>query len=115
MGTENKNYISNITEITWGSAEISEGTQKGKNYLLTLKLGKQVEKLIVYPALAGADYDNALKSYESKFNDYRTIIAKREADEKKLKEEFEAKQVAFVAEQKIITEQMIKERIRFQK
>ena len=115
VGTENKNYISNIAEITWGSAEISEGTQKGKNYLLTLKLGKQIEKLIVYPALAGADYDKALKSYESKFNDYRTIIAKREADEKKLKEEFEAKQVAFVAEQKIITEQMIKERIRFQK
>jgi hypothetical protein len=115
VGTENKNYISNIAEITWGSAEISEGIQKGKNYLLTLKLGKQIEKLIVYPALAGADYDKALKSYESKFNDYRTIIAKREADEKKLKEEFEAKQTAFVAEQKIITEQMIKERIRWQK
>ena len=115
VGAENKNYISNIAEITWGSAEISEGTQKGKNYLLTLKLGKQVEKLIVYPALAGADYDKALKSYESKFNDYKTIIAKREADEKKLKEEFEAKQTVFVAEKNMITQQIIKERIRFQK
>ena len=115
VGTENKNYISNIAEITWGSAEISEGTQKGKNYLLTLKLGKQVEKLIVYPALTGADYDKALKSYESKFNDYKTIIAKREADEKKLKEEFEAKQTVFVAEKNMITQQIIKERIRLQK
>ena len=115
VGTENKNYSSKFGDIVWNSAEISEGPQKGKNYILTLKLKEQVEKLIVYPALTGADYDKALVTYESKFNDYKTIIAKREADEKKLKAEFEAKQASFVAEQKIITEQMIKERIRWQK
>jgi len=115
VGTENKNYSSKFGDIVWNSAEISEGPQKGKNYILTLKLKEQVEKLIVYPALTGADYDKALVTYESKFNDYKTIIAKREADEKKLKADFEAKQASFVAEQKIITEQMIKERIRWQK
>ena len=80
-----------------------------------MKLRERVEKLIVYPALTGADYDKALKSYESKFNDYKTAVAKRETEEKRLKEEFEAKQVAFAAEQKAITKKLIEERIRWQK
>ncbi|MBL7937301.1 MAG: hypothetical protein JNM51_15940 [Bacteroidia bacterium] len=115
VGAENQNYNSKLADITWSSAEVSEGPIKGKNYLLTLKLRERVEKLIVYPALTGADYDKALKSYESKFNDYKTAVAKREADEKRLKEEFEAKQAAFVTEQKRLTDEMIKERIRWQK
>ncbi|MBC7695065.1 MAG: hypothetical protein H7141_06410 [Burkholderiales bacterium] len=115
VGTENKNFSSKLADITWSSAEISEGPIKGKNYLLTLKLKDQVEKLIVYPTLTGADYDKALKVYESKFNDYKHLVAKREADEKKLKEEFEAKQAAFAAELKKFSEDMIKEKIRWKK
>lgn len=115
VGAENKNFNSKLADITWSSAEVSEGPVKGKNYLLTLKLKERVEKLIVYPALTGANYDNALKSYETKFNDYKNLVAKREADEKKLKEEFEAKQAAFALEQKNLTAEMIKERIRWQK
>jgi hypothetical protein len=115
VGIENKNYSSKLADITWSSAEVSEGPVKGKNYILTLKLREQVEKLIVYPALTGADYDKALKSYENKFNDYKTAVTKREAEEKRLKEEFEAKQVAFAAEQKRLTDEMIKERIRWKK
>lgn len=115
VGSENKNYNSKLAEITWSSAEVSEGPQKGKNYLLTLKLRERVEKLIVYPALTGADYDKALKSYESKFAEYKTLAAKREADEKRLKEEFEAKQAAYVAEQKKLNEEFIKEKIRWQR
>ncbi len=115
VGAENKNFNSKLADITWSSAEVSEGPQKGKNYLLTLKLKERVEKLIVYPALTGADYDKAIKLYETKFNDYKNIAAKREADEKKLKEEFEAKQAAFLLEQKRLTAEMIKEKIRWQK
>lgn len=115
VGAENKNYSSKLADITWSSAEVSEGPIKGKNYLLTLKLRERVEKLIVYPALTGADYDKALKNYESKFADYKSLVAKREADEKRLKEEFEAKQVAFAAEQKRLTEEMLRERIRWKK
>ena len=115
VGSENKNYSSKLADITWSSAEVSEGPTKGKNYLLTLKLRERVEKLIVYPALSGADYDKALKSYESKFNDYKSIIAKREAEEKRLKEEFEIKQAAFAVEQKRLTDEMVKERIRWKK
>ena len=112
VGSENKNYNSKLTDITWSSAEISEGTQKGKNYTLTLKLKERIEKLIVYPALAGKDYDNAIKTYDAKFNEYKNVLAKRVADEKKLKEEFEKKQAEYVAEQKKLTDDLIKERIK---
>jgi hypothetical protein len=115
VGSENKNYNSKLADITWSSAEVSEGPQKGKNYILTLKLRERVEKLVVYPALTGADYDKAIKSYESKFADYKNLVAKREADEKKLREEFEAKQAIYVAEQKKLNEDYIKEKIRWQK
>ncbi len=112
VGAENKNYNSKLADITWSSAEISEGTQKGKNYLLTLKLRDRVEKLIVYPALLGKEYDAALKNYDSKFKEYQTVLAKRLAVEKKLKEEFEKKQAEYLAEQKKLSDDLIKERIR---
>lgn len=115
VGTENKNYNSKLADITWGSAEVSEGPQKGKNYLLTLKLRERVEKLIVYPALTGADYDKALKSYESKFADYKNLAAKREADEKRLKEEFEAKQTALFEERKKLKEEQVQANIKYWK
>jgi hypothetical protein len=113
VGTENKNYNSKLADITWSSAEVSEGPQKGKNYLLTLKLRERVEKLIVYPALTGSDYDKALKSYESKFADYKNLAAKREADEKRLKEEFEAKQVALFEERKKLKEEQVQANIKY--
>lgn len=85
VGSENKNYNSKLSEITWSSAEISEGSQKGKNYLLTLKLRDRIEKLFVYPALTGKDFDNALKTYDIKYIEYKNVLAKRLADEKKIK------------------------------
>ncbi|MES2515270.1 MAG: hypothetical protein V4580_14050 [Bacteroidota bacterium] len=115
VGAENKNYNSKLADITWNSAEVSEGPIKGKNYILTLKYKDQVEKLVVYPALTGADYEKAVKTYESKFSDYKNLVAKREAEEKKLKEEFEAKQAVFAAQEKKLTEEMLKEKIRWKK
>ncbi|MFO0322029.1 MAG: hypothetical protein ACK504_06350 [Bacteroidota bacterium] len=112
VGSENKNYNPKLADITWGSAEISEGTQKGKNYLLTLKLRERVEKLIVYPALSGKDYEEAIKQYDAKFTEYKSVLAKRLTDEKKLKEEFEKKQAEYIAEQKRLTDNLIKEQIK---
>lgn len=113
IGAENKNYDSKMADITWTSAEISEGTQKGKNYTLTLKQSSRVEKLIVYPTLSGTDYDKAQIAFESKFAEYKKLEAKRLADEQKLKEEFEAKQKAYLAQQKQLSEDLIKEQIKF--
>jgi hypothetical protein len=112
VGAENKNYNAKLSEITWSSAEISEGPQKGKNYLVTLKLRERVEKLVVYLALTGANYDKAIASYEKKFSEYTNLVTKREADEKKLKEEFEAKQQAYLAEQKKLNDELVRERIK---
>ncbi|MES2131702.1 MAG: hypothetical protein V4506_05085, partial [Bacteroidota bacterium] len=112
VGTENKNYNSDFSKITWTSAEITEGPQKGKNYTLILTQINRVERLVVYPALTGANYDVALKSYEAKFEDYKNLAAKREANEKKLKEEFEERQAKFATEQKELYQKLTKERIR---
>ena len=112
VGSENKNYNSNLSEITWSSAEISEGTHRGKNYLLTLKLRDRVEKLIVYPALTGKDYDEAIKAYDTKYGDYKNLLAKRLAEEKRLKLEFEKKQADYIAQQKKLNDDLVKERIK---
>lgn len=115
VGSENKNYKDNLTDITWSSAEISEGPKKGENYLLTLKLKNRTEKLVVYPTLSGADYEKAIDAYSKKFAYYKTLTAEREAKEQKLKEEFEAKQAAYIAEQKKLSEEQFRERLRIQK
>lgn len=112
VGSENKNYNSNLSEITWSSAEISERTQRGKNYLLTLKLRDRVEKLIVYPALTGKDYDEAIKAYDTKYSEYKNVLAKRLTEEKRLKLEFEKKQAEYIAQQKKLNDDLVKERIK---
>lgn len=98
VGEENKNYRSNMHDITWTDVKISEGPVKGKNYLLTLVYRRQVEKLIVYPTLTGKDFELAEKNYNQKFNEYKVLIEKREAQEKKLVDELQAKQTAYFAE-----------------
>lgn len=115
VGSENKNYSKELHEITWSSATISEGPQKGKNYILTLALRSRVEKLVVYPVLNDADYATAMTSYEKKFEDYNKLLAKKEAEELKLKQEMEAKQKAYLQEQKQLSEQALREKIRLQK
>jgi hypothetical protein len=71
-----------------------------------------IEKLVVYPALTGANYDKAIATYEKKFGEYKNLVMKREADERKLKEKFEAKQQAYIAEQKKLNEELVRERIK---
>lgn len=115
VGDENKNYTKSLHEVTWSSAIISEGPQKGKNYLLTLTHGNRNEKLIVYPVLSGANYETAVKQYEKKFNDYSGLLVKRNADEKRLKEEMELKQKAYMEDQKKLSAELVKEQIRIRR
>jgi hypothetical protein len=115
VGTENKNYTKELHSITWSSAIVSAGPQKGKNYLLTLKYKSREEKLVVYPVLTGEDYEKAAEVYEKKFADYGNLLEKREADEKKLKEEMIAKQKAYVEEQKKLSAELLKEQIRIRR
>lgn len=115
VGSENKNYSKELHSITWSSAVVSQGPQKGKNYLLTLKHKSREEKLIVYPVLTGEDYEKASDVYEKKFAEYNTLLDKRVADEQKLKAEMEAKQKAYLEEQKRLSAELLKEQIRIRR
>lgn len=115
IGTESTNYKPEMKDITWSSAEIEEGPKKGINYILVLKLKQRVEKLVVYPVLTGNDFAEALKKYEEKFEKYKTLQAKRVAEEEKLKAEMEAKQAAYVAQKKKMEEEYLREKIRIEK
>ncbi|MEO6304635.1 MAG: hypothetical protein ABIP51_15855 [Bacteroidia bacterium] len=112
VGPENKNYRQEMHEITWSDVKVSEGPVKGKNYLLTLTYRKQVEKLIVYPTLSGADLEKAEKKYQQKFKDYEALVDKREVEEKRLMAEMEAKQTAYLADIKKKKEEYEKEKIK---
>jgi hypothetical protein len=115
IGTESTNYKPEMKDITWSSAEIEEGPKKGVNYILVLKLKQRIEKLVVYPVFTGNDFAEASKKYEERFEKYKTLQAKRMADEEKLKAEMEAKQAAYMAQQKKIQEEYVREKIRIQK
>ena len=98
IGLENKNYTKEMSDITWNDVRISEGPQKGKNYLLTLIYRSRKEKLIVYPVLSGKDLEKAQQTYQQKFKDYEGLVKKREADETNLMNELKAKQVAYLTD-----------------
>jgi hypothetical protein len=115
VGAENKNYNKELQQITWSNAVITEGTQKGKNYTLTLRKRNREEKLIVYPVLSGENYEKALEVYDRKFNEYNGLVAKRDAEEQKLKAEMEAKQKVFMEEQKKLSAELLKEQIRIRR
>lgn len=115
IGSENTNYKDEMKNITWSSAEIEEGPQKGKNYVLVLKLRQRTEKLIVYPVLTQGDYEVASKKYEEKFEKYKTLQTKQQADEDKLKAEMEAKQAVYMAQKKKMEEEYLRERNRLEK
>lgn len=110
VGPENNNYKKELHDITWSDVKVSEGPQKGKNYLLTLTYRKRVEKLIVYPVLSGADLEKAEKMYQKKFKEYEGLAEKRVADEKKLMAEMEAKQKEYMAQLQKAKEKYEKER-----
>lgn len=100
VGPENKNYSQELHEITWEDVKVTQGPIKGVNYLLSLKYRARIEKLVVYPVLSGKDLETATATYKRKFADYTALSAKREAEELRLKQELEAKQAAYLAEQK---------------
>jgi hypothetical protein len=115
VGNENKNYTKELHTITWSSATISQGPQKGKNYILNLKYRNREEKLIVYPVLIGEDYEKAAQVFDKKMSEYNVALEKREADEQKLKEEMAAKQKAYMEEQKKLSADLLKEQIRIRR
>ncbi|MBL7930365.1 MAG: hypothetical protein JNL60_00600 [Bacteroidia bacterium] len=112
VGPENKNYRKELHDITWSDVKISQGPDKGTNYLLTLSYRNQTEKLIVYPVLEGNDYEKAINIYNQKFDTYQALTEKKQGDERRLLAEMEAKQRVYLQEQKKKEEELKKERTR---
>lgn len=110
VAPENKNYSKELHNITWSDVKISEGPQKGKNYILTLSYRNRSERLIVYPVFRGEEFERVEKIYETKLAEYQKALQKRNADENKLMDELKLKQAAYLAEQKKKQEQYNKER-----
>lgn len=114
VGPENKNYTKDLHEITWSDLKISQGPQKGVNYLLNLKSRSRSEKLIVYPVLSGKDLENATTLYSQKLEEYQNRLEAREESEKRLLAELENKQTLYLAEQKEKKAQYDRERRQLQ-
>lgn len=100
VGKENKNYSKELTAITWSDLKITQGPQKGKNYLLHLSYRERKESLVVYPVFTSKDYDKAYNVYETKLKEYNRLSDKKAIEEKRLLQEMEAKQAAYMKEQK---------------
>lgn len=100
VGPENKNYSKEFHEITWSDIKVSQGPVKGKNYILHLIYRNRSEKLIVYPVLNDKDYTKAETAYLEQLDNYQALVEKRTNEEKRLVAEMQAKQAAYLAEQK---------------
>lgn len=110
VGAENKNYTPKLHDVTWNDLKITEGPQKGKNYLLTLIYRSRKEQLIVYPVLNEVDFEKANTIYESKLKTYENLLVKKQNEEKRLLAELESKQTAYVLEIKKKQLELEKER-----
>jgi hypothetical protein len=80
----NKKFSNETYKTTWDDIQLSEGTQKGLNYYLTLKKGIETLKIIVYPVLEGKAYDAAKKKFDSQQDVYNTQKKQRDETEKKI-------------------------------
>lgn len=107
VGDENLNYNKTFHEITWSDVKVTEGPQKGKNYILNLIYRNKREKLIVYPVLSGNDLVKAENLYASKLKEYETQLQKRTEKENKLLAEMQVKQAEYI-EQKTKAELALK-------
>ena len=91
VGDESKkDFKKEMYNVEWDDAQLAEGSKKGVNYKLTLTRGKEQHTLIVYPVLAGKNYEAALTEYNEKFKKYQTTLDKRKADEKQKEAEYAA-------------------------
>jgi hypothetical protein len=86
----NKKFSSETYRITWDDIQLSEGTQKGVNYYLTLKKGLESMKLIVYPVLEGKEYQTAAKDYEAKEAAFTALKNQRAGNEQTIRHDVDS-------------------------
>lgn len=111
VGPENTNYDRRMHEITWSDVRVAEGPVKGKNFVLTLSYRNTIEKLIVYPVLSAANFEEAKTTYQELLDNYKQLQAKKQEDEKRLEAEMNQKQQAYMAKLNAKREELDRQRI----
>lgn len=81
----------------WESVVVAKGAVKGK-YILTFSRGKESIAYDAYPVFDGKKYDEAIKVFDHKFEEYSNAVARREealkATQKRYEEALEKKGLA---------------------
>jgi hypothetical protein len=75
-----------LSNIVWNDAKLSKGEL---SYILTLGAGSKKIVLPVTPVYDGKDYDNALKEYNKKYDQYQAKLKERLAIEEEAQKERE--------------------------
>lgn len=61
----------------WESVVVAKGAAKGK-YTLTFSRGKETVSYDAYPVFDGSKYDEAIKIFDQKFEEYSNAVARRD-------------------------------------
>lgn len=85
-----KNFTSEVYNIKWSDAQISE-VIKGKKYHLTLTKGTDIRVFEVYPAFNEKNYPKAMLVFDKKFKSYNIELNKRLKKEQEKKVELQKK------------------------
>lgn len=91
VGQENLNFNKSMYDITWDEVTIKDGKEKGKNYVLTLRKGRQSNDIVVYPVLEGKNYEKAQAEYNEKMKKYSLALEKRKFDERLIEMDYQQK------------------------
>ena len=86
VGVEDKDVPKAVFTTVWKNVKLEENV-KGVNYKMTVSKGATSYSYIVCPVFEGTDYDNAMKLYDDKYTEYKTALAKKQAEENRLAEE----------------------------
>lgn len=73
--------------IKWEDVQLLKGN-KENTYIVSLKKGIRIEKIDVYPVLAGKNYDEAMKKFTSQMDSYNAVLTTRKQSEEKLQQEY---------------------------
>lgn len=97
------NFDPTHTEIEWQDIKLKESTVPGK-YKITFINTEKTVSYMVRPVFEGKDYDEALKIFKKKNQEYKRLAAKRKENEAKIKAENER-----IAKMNILIEERNKE------
>lgn len=115
VGEENKHFTPELASVVYENMELNQGTIKGENYKLKLYKGSQAVEILVYPVMDGLSYTKAKSLFDQKFETYKTAAAKRADDEKRLKDELEAKLKVFETKQALLQQQIAQQKLEIEK